>query len=49
MAVDRWGTRRLVLPGLILTGMAIASFGLQNGSVVEWLLHWVLFSLWFGA
>src|SRR5687768_2877295 len=31
--IDRWGTRVLALPGLVATGLLIASFGLMSGSI----------------
>ena len=42
--VDRWGARRLVLPGLILSGLVIASFGLADAPT-QWLFLWGLFAL----
>lgn len=43
MLVDRFGTRRLVLPGLVLTMISISSFSLINGSQFQWLALWVVF------
>ena len=43
--VDRWGARRLALPGLILTGLMIAAFSLANGSAVQWLALWGVYAL----
>jgi MFS family permease len=45
MLVDRYGTRRLVLPGLVLTMISISAFGLVNGSQVQWLALWVVFGI----
>lgn len=43
--IDRFGSRRVVLPGLILTIMSIASFSQLNGAVAQWLALWVIFGL----
>ncbi|HKT75584.1 MAG TPA: MFS transporter [Sphingobium sp.] len=43
--VDRWGARLIVLPGAVLTALAIAGFGLANGSYAQWVLLWSLFAL----
>lgn len=43
--IDRWGTRRLALPGLVLKGAIVASFGLVSNSVTQWLVLWFLYAL----
>jgi MFS family permease len=43
-AIDRWGARRLALPGIVLSAFAIAAFGLVQ-SVPQWLALWVIYSL----
>lgn len=43
--IDRFGSRKVVLPGLVLTIFSIASFGLANGSEVQWLVLWVVFGI----
>lgn len=43
--VDRWGARRLVLPGLVLTMVAMAGFGLASGSAAQWLLLWGFYAI----
>jgi len=43
--IDRFGARRLALPGVVLTAIAIASIGLANGSPVQWLLLWAFYAL----
>ncbi len=43
MLVDRYGTRRLVLPGLILTMAALSAFGTITGTPWQWYLLWFLF------
>jgi MFS family permease len=45
MLIDRFGTRRVALPGLVLTMASISSFGLLNGSQVQWVALWVVFGL----
>lgn len=43
--VDRFGTRRLTLPGLALTTLAIASFSLLNGTAAMWIGLWSFFGI----
>ena len=43
--MDRYGTRRIVLPGLIALIAVTASFSLIDGSVWQWVGLWVLYSL----
>lgn len=43
--VDRWGGRRLALPGLVLTALALASLSLANGSFGQWMTLWFLYGL----
>jgi MFS family permease len=43
--IDRWGSRRLAIPGTALAIAAIASFGLANGSMTQWLLLWTFYGL----
>lgn len=43
--IDRFGTRRIALPGLILTTASICSFGLLDGSQTQWIFLWVLFGI----
>jgi len=43
--IDRWGARRLAVPGIALTGASIAAFGLANGSPVQWIALWALHAL----
>lgn len=45
MLIDRWGTRRLALPGLALTAVATASFSLLTGSLIQWIALWVFWAL----
>jgi predicted MFS family arabinose efflux permease len=43
MLVDRYGTRRLVLPGLVVTMGAISLFSQMTGLTWQWYLLWFLF------
>ncbi len=42
--LDRWGPRRVALPGVILTGIAFALLGTANSALITWLLLWLLYS-----
>lgn len=49
-AIDRWGTRRIALGGVLFSTAAFASFGLASGALWQWyLLHAIygLFALGF--
>ena len=43
--IDRRGPRRLALPGLLALMVSTASFGLANGSVVQWVGLWLFAAL----
>ena len=43
--IDRWGSRRIALYGLIASGATFALFSLANGSITQWIVLWVVFSL----
>lgn len=43
--IDRWGTRRLALPGLVLLAATIASLSTLNGSTVQWFIIWTVYAL----
>lgn len=43
--IDRWGSRRLALPGLILTIGAIAAISRANGSQTQWIVLWLIYGL----
>lgn len=45
MLVDRFGSRRVALPGVVLTSLSIVTFGFLDGSAVQWVVLWVLFGL----
>ncbi len=42
--IDRWGSRRLALPGIVLTTAVIASFSLLNGSILQWIALWTFYA-----
>lgn len=43
--VDRAGSRRVALPGIVLTAIAVAAFGLANGSFAQWMALWGLWGV----
>lgn len=43
--IDRFGSRRVVLPGLVITMLSIASFSMANGSPAQWIVLWVIFGI----
>jgi predicted MFS family arabinose efflux permease len=43
--IDRWGTRRLALPGLVLLAATIASLSTLNGSTIQWFVIWTVYAL----
>ncbi len=43
MLIDRFGPRRVALPGLVLTSLSIVSFSLLDGSPVQWVTLWLVF------
>ncbi len=45
MALDRWGSRKLALPGLLLTMGAIAAISRANGSQTQWIVLWLIYGL----
>ena len=45
MLVDRYGSRRLVLPGLIANIAVISAFAALNGATWQWYLLWVGFGI----
>lgn len=44
-AIDRWGGRRVALPGLICVMLAMASMSLANGSSVQWMAIWAVYGV----
>lgn len=45
VAIDRWGTRRLALPGLVMKSVIFAAFAYVSASVTQWLIIWFLYAL----
>jgi MFS family permease len=43
--VDKWGARRLAIPGLLLTASLFASFSLASGSSVQWFALWTAYAV----
>lgn len=43
--IDRYGSRPIVLPGLVALALSTAAFSLLNGSVVQWFALWIIYSL----
>lgn len=43
--IDRWGSRRLALPSLVLTGLSLAMVSLANGSTLQWYLLWLFYGV----
>jgi MFS family permease len=44
VVVDRYGSRRVALPGIVVTSIATASFALANGSVTQWFVLWAVYA-----
>ena len=42
--LDKWGARRMAIPGIVLTGLLYALFATNNGSVAYWIALWLLLS-----
>ncbi len=43
--LDRYGSRRLALPGLAITSFAMCGFVLANGSAVQWIALWTFYAV----
>lgn len=43
--IDRWGSRKLALPGLILMTGAVSAFSITNGSLTQWWILWTIYAL----
>jgi predicted MFS family arabinose efflux permease len=43
--IDRFGTRRVAFPGIILTALATAAFSLASGSFLQWMGLWAVWGL----
>lgn len=42
--IDKWGSRRIALPGLLLTAGSLASFGTTSASVAHWIGLWCIYA-----
>ncbi|MCE7798896.1 MFS transporter [Sphingobium sufflavum] len=45
LLIDRLGTRRIAMPGIVLTACAIAALSLANGSFPQWIILWLVWGL----
>jgi predicted MFS family arabinose efflux permease len=43
--IDKYGTRKLALPGLILSGACVTAFGFADGTVRQWIIMWSFYAL----
>lgn len=43
--IDRWGSRRIALPGLIVMSLSVASFSLTNGVIAQWVALWLIYGV----
>lgn len=43
--IDRYGPRRLALPGIVVASAAISLFSLANGSEAQWVALWAFYAL----
>ena len=43
--IDRWGSRRMAIPSLALTGLSLALVSFANGSMTQWYLLWLFYGL----
>ena len=43
--IDRWGVRKLALPGTVLASLGIAGIALADGSSAQWLVLWAYYGL----
>lgn len=45
MLIDRVGTRRMAIPGLVLLAGTMASLSMLNGSIVMWFAIWTVYAV----
>ena len=43
--IDRYGSRRVALPGIVATAVAVSSFAMANGSPLQWLGLWTFYAI----
>jgi len=42
--IDKWGSRRIALPGLVLTACSLAAFGTVSNSMAHWIALWCAYA-----
>lgn len=42
---DRYGPRRIAIPGMALSAVAFAGFSLANGTEIQWYVLWIVYGL----
>lgn len=42
--IDKWGSRRIALPGLVLTACSLAAFGTVTNSITHWVALWCIYA-----
>jgi len=45
VAIDRWGSRRIALPGILATVLCICAFSTVNGSPTQWVMMWSIYAI----
>jgi predicted MFS family arabinose efflux permease len=45
LAIDRFGARRIALPGIVLASLAFAALSLADSSLTRWYVLWLVFAL----
>src|SRR3546814_3341741 len=43
--IDRWGSRRIALPGVLLFCMSVGGLSLASPSIISWWLLWALVAI----
>ena len=43
--IDKYGTRKLALPGLVITAFALSAMALADGSTAQWLALWAIYAV----
>jgi len=43
--IDRFGTRKLAIPGLVVAALSISSFALSTGSAALWIAMWAFYAI----
>jgi predicted MFS family arabinose efflux permease len=43
--IDRYGSRKVALPGLVTASVAISAFSLASGSATQWILLWSFYAV----